>query len=96
MPISKTATSTWSMKTLKTTILALVAVLAVAIYLFGPPTFPRLKNAAIQACNEHAGGNYRSYRLSWHVGVGPHWSCWDASKPTHPPVDMGWWVSPLR
>jgi hypothetical protein len=66
-----------------------------ALYLYAPPVTPALHNAAAGACNQHAKSNYRSYRLSWHVGIRPHWLCADASKPGEPALNYGWWVNPL-
>jgi hypothetical protein len=96
MGISTTGSNRWSMSSFKTTLTVVLLLLGLGIYLYGPPFTPRLHAAAVRACNDHAGGNYRSYRLSWHVGVGPHWTCWDASRPSEQPVDMGWWVGPLQ
>ncbi len=74
---------------------ATAVVVATLFYLYGPPATPALRNAAVAWCNDHASGNYRSFRLSWHVGVHPHWTCWDARRPAEPDVDLGWWVNPF-
>ena len=54
-----------------------------------------MHDAAVAKCNDYASGNYRSFRLSWTVGVRPHWTCWDASRPEEPEVSFGWWVNPF-
>ena len=54
-----------------------------------------MRKAAAGECNDHAEGNCRSFRLSWTVGVLPHWSCWDASRPQKDPVSLGWWTNPF-
>lgn len=69
---------------------------AAAFYLYGPPVTPTFRAAAVSACNEHSGGNFRSYRLHWDFGTRPHWSCWDASRPQQNAVSFGWWVNPFR
>ncbi len=75
---------------------ASVLLLAVVLgYLYGPPAAPATREAAISACNRHAQGNERSFRLTWHVGVYPHWTCWDASRPAAAPVSLGWWAGPV-
>jgi hypothetical protein len=74
---------------------AVVAIAAVLGYLYGPPASPSMRDAAIAECNEHANGNYRSFRLAWEVGVLPHWSCSDASRPAEDAVSLGWWTSPF-
>jgi len=65
-------------------------------YLFGPATAPLLQQAATNRCNDYAEGNFRSYRLSWHVGLLPHWTCWDASRPQRDAVSLGWSPNPFR
>ena len=72
-----------------------VALFLVFAYLYGPAAMPGLHAAAVEECNEHAKGNYRSFRLSWHVGLQPHWICSDASRPTAGAVNLGWWTSPF-
>jgi hypothetical protein len=66
-------------------------------YFYGPPLTPTVRTAANEACNEHAGSNFRSYRLSWvsWPGDAPHWSCWDARDPMKKAVSLGWWVNPF-
>jgi hypothetical protein len=54
-----------------------------------------MRTAAVGQCNEHAQGNWRSYRLSWEVGVHPHWRCADASRPEEKAVSLGWWTNPF-
>ena len=73
-----------------------VVVFTVLAYLYGPAVSPAMRDAAVARCNDHAEGNYRSYRLSWDVGVRPHWTCWDASRPTEAAVSLGWWTSPFH
>ena len=67
------------------------------VYFYGPPVTPALRAAATEACNEYAGGNFRSYRLEWvsWPGDNPHWSCWDARKPMEKAISLGWWVNPF-
>jgi hypothetical protein len=72
-----------------------IAVFVVLAYLYGPPATPGMRDSAVAQCNDHAEGNFRSFRLSWHVGVYPHWSCWDASRPSTAPLNLGWWTNPL-
>ena len=96
MGISATGTSHWSMTSLKASIAVVVGVIVLGFYMYGPPITPKLHAAAMDACNDHSGGNYRDFRLSWHVGVGPHWTCWDAGRPNQQAYDMGWWVSPVH
>jgi hypothetical protein len=83
------------MRTVRQISVAVIAVFVVLAYLYGPAFTPGFRNAALTECNDHAEGNFRSYRLSWHVGVYPHWSCWDASRPDAAPVNLGWWTNPL-
>ena len=40
--------------------------------------------------------NSNASRLTWNVGVYPHWTCHDASKPTQPAVSLGWWTNPFE
>ena len=72
-----------------------VVVFAALTYLYGPASSPTLHKAAAGECNAYAEGNFRSFRLSWTVGVLPHWSCWDASRPQKDPVSLGWWTNPF-
>ena len=58
------------------TAVAVVVVFVVLAYLYGPAASPAMRNAAVDECNDHAEGNWRSFRLSWNVGVYPHWMCW--------------------
>jgi hypothetical protein len=75
--------------------LVVVVLFVVLGYLYGPAAAPALHTAAVGECNDHAEGNWRSYRLSWHVGLTPHWTCGDASKPEEQAVSLGWWTSPF-
>jgi len=77
-----------------------LAVLAVLIYLLGPPLMPGTRRAAEDKCNELNGANYRSYRLEWKVPTSPtwdlpHWLCMDARDFDKPGVSFGWWVNPF-
>ena len=72
-----------------------VVIFAALTYLYGPAYSPTLHKAAASECNAYAEGNFRSFRLSWTVGVLPHWSCWDASRPQKDPVSLGWWTNPF-
>lgn len=73
---------------------SLAVVATVCFYFFGPPMTPAWHRAAADQCNELAGANYRSFFLTWSVGVRPHWLCANTARPAAPPVDLGWWVSP--
>lgn len=78
-----------------TTLFTVLGVLGtLGFYFYGPTVTPALHGAASAECNRLAGGNYRSYHLSWDVGTRPHWLCGDRSEPAKDPVDMGWWVTP--
>jgi hypothetical protein len=96
MGVSVTASRGLSGSTIKNTSVAVIAVFVVLFYLYGPPATPAVQDAAIARCNDHASGDYRSFRLSWEVGVRPHWTCWDARRPQEQPVSFGWWVNPFR
>ena len=72
-----------------------VVVCAVLGYLYGPAFSPAMRTAAVGQCNEHAQGNWRSYRLAWEVGVYPHWTCADATRPSEQAVSLGWWTNPF-
>jgi hypothetical protein len=72
-----------------------IAIFAVLSYLFGPAVSPAMRTAAVGQCNDHAEGNWRSYRLHWDVGVYPHWMCGDASKPAEKAISLGWWTNPF-
>ncbi len=75
---------------------ALVVVVFLAlVYLYGPAATPAVHQAAIAECNDYAQGNWRSYQLSWEVGLQPHWRCADASRPTKDAVSLGWWTNPF-
>lgn len=74
---------------------AVAVILGVLAYLYGPAVSPALRNEAIAQCNDHAEGNWRSFRLAWNVGVYPHWTCWDASQPEEKAVSLGWWTNPF-
>jgi hypothetical protein len=73
-----------------------VVIFGVLAYLYGPAASPAMHRAAISQCNDHAEGNFRSYRLSWDVGVLPHWTCWDASRPRRDAISLGWWTNPFH
>jgi hypothetical protein len=75
---------------------AVVAIFCTLFYLYGPAASPTLHDAAISECNDHAEGNWRSYRLTWHVSVYPHWTCGDASRPAKREISLGWWTDPRR
>ncbi len=93
MGVSSTSPGSWNIHTVNRVVAAVVVFFALGFYLYGPPATPRLHEAAAVACNDYAGGNYRDYRLSWHVGASPHWTCWNARRPMMRAVDMGWTVS---
>ncbi len=95
MGVSVTGSGGLSSETLKRMIVAVTAVLATLMYLYGPAAMPAVHNAAIAKCNDHASGNFRSFRLSWVVGWHPHWTCWDAHRPQEPEISFGWWVNPF-
>ena len=63
--------SSLTFTTVRRLAVAIVAIFVVLAYLYGPAASPAMRNAAIAQCNEHAEGNYRSFRLSWNVGVYP-------------------------
>jgi hypothetical protein len=95
MGVSATGSRRWSIRSLKRFLTGSSLLLVGALYLYGPPVTPALHNAAADACNLHAKSNYRSYGLSWYVGLRPHWQCADASRPKAPALDYGWWVNPF-
>jgi len=95
MPVSVTGSSV-TFKLVRQLSVVVVLVFCTLAYLYGPAASPALRNAAVDQCNDYAQGNYRSFRLSWHVGVYPHWSCWDASRPADKAVSLGWWTNPFR
>ena len=72
-----------------------IIIFVVLAYLYGPAASPAMRNQAIAECNDHAEGNWRSFRLNWNVGVYPHWTCWDANKPMKKAVSLGWWTNPF-
>ena len=74
---------------------AVVVVFVVLGYLYGPAVSPAMHAAAVDQCNEHADGDFRSFRLTWKVGVYPHWTCANASRPTDSAVSLGWWNNPF-
>ena len=94
MGVSVTQQRGVSSRFIRRLLVATAVVAATLFYLYGPPATPALRNAAVARCNDHASGNFRSFRLAWHVGVHPHWTCWDARRPAAPEIDLGWWVSP--
>lgn len=75
---------------------AVIAIFVVLGYLYGPAISPAMRTAAVGQCNDHAEGNWRSYRLSWDIGVYPHWMCGDSSKPTEAAISLGWWTNPFN
>ena len=75
---------------------AVIAIFAALCYVYGPAVSPAMHTAAIAECNDHADGNWRSYRLNWDVGVYPHWMCGDASKPANAAISLGWWTNPFN
>jgi hypothetical protein len=95
MGVSVTASSTVTTNLIIKALVSVAVVLATLFYLYGPPATPALRDAAVAKCNDHASGNYRSFRLDWQVGFHPHWTCWDAGKPQSAEVSFGWWVNPF-
>jgi hypothetical protein len=95
MPVSQTGSSV-GFKLVRQVAAVVVVTFCTLGYLYGPPVSPAMRNAAIAECNNHAEGNYRSFRLGWRVGVHPHWECGDASRPTQKSVSLGWWTNPFR
>jgi len=91
MVVSVTDEPRLSMTAVKNIAAAVLVLFALWFYFYGPSVTPLMHSSATAECNELAGGNYRSYRLDWVVGVTPHWECYDRSTPTEPPVDLGWW-----
>jgi hypothetical protein len=77
------------------TAVAVVALFCALAYLYGPAATPALRQSAMNQCNDLAHGNFRSFRLAWEVGVRPHWTCWDASRPSSNEIDLGWWTNPF-
>ena len=74
---------------------AVIAIFVALCYVYGPAVSPAMHTAATAECNDHAEGNWRSFRLNWNVGVYPHWTCWDASKPMKKAISLGWWTNPF-
>jgi hypothetical protein len=74
---------------------AVVVIFCVLSYLYGPATTPALRDSAMNKCNNYAHGNYRSFRLGWEIGLHPHWTCWDASRPEKDQISLGWWTNPF-
>jgi len=95
MPVSLTGSRVAFKLGRQLSVIAVLVFCALA-YLFGPAAAPALRNAAANECNDYAQGNYRSFRLSWQVGLHPHWTCRDASRSADEPVSLGWWANPLR
>ncbi|QNN52192.1 hypothetical protein [Nocardioides mesophilus] len=97
MGVSATGQHGLSMRSVRSLFVVVAVFVGFAIYFYGPPVTPALRTAANEACNEYAGGNFRSYVLSWESGPGstPHWSCWDKSRPQVRAVSLGWWVDPF-
>ncbi|MGZ4438095.1 MAG: hypothetical protein ACXVWU_10820 [Nocardioides sp.] len=95
MGVSVTASRTISAAVIRRGAIAIAVVFATLYYLYGPAVTPAVHAAAVTKCNEYASGNYRSFRLGWVVSYQPHWTCWDASRPTKPDVSFGWWVNPF-
>jgi hypothetical protein len=98
MGVSVTGQHGISARSIRSFLVVVAVFTGFTTYFYGPAVTPGIRAAAAEACNEHAGGNFRSYRLSWESGPGstPHWSCRDARRPAEPAVDLGWWVSPIR
>ena len=95
MPVSLSG-SDMSFAIVRRIAVGVVAVFVVLCYLYGPAASPAMRNQAVNECNNHAEGNWRSFRLSWNVGVYPHWTCWDASKPEQKAISLGWWTNPFQ
>ena len=96
MGISATGQAGLSMRAVRSMLVVIFVLLGTFYYFYGPLITPRIQEAALAACNEHAGGNFRSYRLEWvsWPETDPHWSFWDARKPAQRPISLGWWVTP--
>lgn len=95
MGVSATASRTITAAVVKRGAIAVLVIFATLYYLYGPAATPAVHDAAVAKCNDHASGNYRSFRISWKVDYQPHWTCWDASRPEEPEVSFGWWVNPF-
>lgn len=98
MGISATGQSGLSIRAVRSMLVVIFVLLAAIVYFYGPLITPTVEAAAKDKCNEYAGGNFRSYRLTWVTGPGesPHWSCWDARRPAERAISLGWWVNPFR
>jgi hypothetical protein len=92
--VSAVGASSFSIRKVRTGLVALVALGGTAFYFYGPAVTPVLHSAAAAECNDLIGGNYRSYQLQWVVGSSPRWMCSNRHKPAEKAVDMGWWVTP--
>ena len=97
MGVSASGRRGLSVSAVRSFLIVLAVLAGFLTYFYGPPVTPTVRTAANEACNEYAGGNFRSYRLDWvsWPGSDPHWSCWDASKPAEPAISLGWWVNPF-
>lgn len=94
MPVSASG-STLTFAMVRRLSAVVVVAFCLLAYLYGPALAPGTRSAAIDECNRHAQGNFRSFRLTWQVGARPHWVCADASRPDGEPVSLGWWTSPF-
>ena len=97
MGISASGQTGLSARSRRSMLVVIFVLLGTIVYFYGPAVTPRVAEAAAARCNDHANGNFRSYRLEWVSGPGstPHWSCWDASRPQERAVNLGWWVNPF-
>ena len=97
MGISASGRSGLSMRAIRSMLVVIFVLVGTFFYFYGPLVTPTVANAAESACNEYAGGNFRSYRLAWvsWPDTDPHWACWDASRPTEQAISLGWWVNPF-
>lgn len=87
-------------RTIPKLLFGLLVVLAVLLYLFGPPLMPGMRSAAEDKCNAQMGNNFRSYRLEWVHPQSPnwdrpHWLCKDQRDLDKPGTNYGWWVNPF-
>jgi hypothetical protein len=89
-----------SARTIRFTAAAVLVMLGLFYYLYGPPLTQAFQRAAERECVRLTGENYRTYRLEWKSTwfgslAPPHWSCTDLRQgeglKQH---DLGWWVSP--
>ncbi len=97
MGVSATGQTGLSIRSVKSLFIVLVVCFGIGVYFYGPPVTPAFRSAANEACNEYAGGNFRSYQLDWISAPGstPHWSCWDERRPQKRAISLGWWVDPF-